>query len=426
MRPFPTPFSALTTVAGLQVVWRAADDWQATLCQLRRTGKTVTIAQQRTGLPDVAALTAVLGPEPCPVALVLAGRGLLFRTLPQASPDQLTVSAGQFAALLPGSNAADFYCQCRIEDEQLQVVLVRKQPVDELLAALQAAGLWVIELSLGPLRFGGLLPYLTALPGDADLPAGPFQLTLNSARNAVSTFTASPPGEVAPAAVTYQVGEEALPSALALPYAAALQVLTDGLSGTGTEELTVPAVQQLRGEWYHRRLFHGLRLALPLGILGVLLANLLIGQQLQAQQDRLTTTLGGSQQLLTRVAAMQRAGERQQAFLTATGWTLPSVNSVCADRLAASLPPGIQLLTADISPLQQGNGEPGHRLSFRPDVVLVRGQCRNAQQFNTWLQQLTKLPWVSAVRDQNFAYDYAGSTGTFTFTLLLNPAALRT
>jgi Tfp pilus assembly protein PilN len=156
----------------------------------------------------------------------------------------------------------------------------------------------------------------------------------------------------------------------------------------------------------------------PVGILALLLGNQLASQYLTARQDELSGVTGG-----TRVRAAQRTVGQQQAFLAATCWTRPSVNSLCADRLAATLPAGVQLLTVDINPAQellgQGTGAAPH---FCPGVVTVRGQCASAQQFNAWLQRLTRQPWVRAVRDQNFAYNYAGGLGTF--TLLLDEEAL--
>lgn len=416
---FSQLFSPLRTVAGVELVWQGANEWQASLCQLQRAGTTVTITRQQAGLPNVTTLAAALGPEPTPVALVLAGRGLLLRTVPTTNPDQQTLDAAQFAALLPGSNPADFYCQCAVGPEFTQVALVRRQAVEELVAAFHAAGLWVVDLSLGAFCLEGVLPYLTQHPSQSkSVPAGPFCVTLSGTGNQLLSFVVQqPPIDE----LEYKVGEDVVTSSYILPYAAALNTLTNADGPT----LEVPAVQRLQLEWQQRRLFLRLRLGIPLGILALLLANLLLGQHLQARQDQLTDTVGGNQQQLTRVRVLQQAAQRQQGFLRATGWTHPSYNSLCADRLAASLPSGIQLLVADITPLQQGAGEPGHRLSFRADVVMVRGQCRDAQQFNAWLQQLTTLPWVQAVRDQNFAYDYSGGMGTFTFTLLLNPAALR-
>jgi hypothetical protein len=411
-------FSRVSTAVGVELTWLAGGSWVARMCQLRRAGSTVTVQQQQTGLTELPALVQALGPEPGPVALVLTGRGLLLRAVPTSPTGP---EAGQLAALLPGSNLGDFYCQYAVGSEQTLVALARRAPVEELLAAFAAAGLWVTAVSLGPLGFEEVLPYLPAPTRQLPLAAGPYVLTLDPAGDKLATIATPVPEELP--YQEYKLGEEKVTSAQVLAYAAALHLLTGaGPAANVVEEL--PAVTSQRAEWAQRRWFYRLRLGVPVGILALLLGNMLASQQLQARSDELTDTVGGNQQLLGRVRAAQQAAQQQQTFLAATGWTQPSVNSLCADRLAASLPTGIQLLTVDISPQQPLLGEPGHRLRFRPDVVTVKGQCPNAQQFNTWLQRLTKQSWVQAVREQNFAYDYAGGTGTFTFTLVLKPAGL--
>jgi len=414
-------FSGAPAAVGIELTLLTATSWQARTCQLSRTGATVTIGQQHDNLTELPALVEALGLEPGPVALVLTGRGLLLRALPTASTDQAGPDVNQLAALLPGSKPADFYCQYAAGPEQTLVALVRRVPVEELLAAFAAAGLWVVAVSLGPLGFAAVVPYLPAADKKAPLPAGSYLLTLDPDGEQLASI-AAPAAEELPGR-EYQLGGEAVTSAQVLAYAAALSLLAgDEPAVSSVAEL--PVVAHQRAEWAQRRWFYRLRLGVPVGILTLLLANLLAGQQLQARQDELAGAVGGNQLLLGRVRAAQQAAQQQQAFLSATGWTQPSVNSLCADRLAASLPTGVQLLTVDISPQQPLTGEPGHRLHFRPDVVSVRGQCANAQQLNAWLQRLTRQPWVQAVREQNFAYDYAGGQGTFTFTLLLKPAAL--
>jgi hypothetical protein len=414
-------FSGTPAAVGIELTWLTAGSWQARTCQLSRTGSTVTVGQQQVGLTDLPALVQALGPASGPVALVLTGRGLLLRSVPTSSAEPAGLDTAQLAALLPGSKPVDFYCQYVAGPEQTLVALVRRAPVEELLTAFAAAGLWVVAVNLGPLGFEEVLPYLPVAAKQASLPAGPYSLTLDSTGDRLASVAVPVAEELV--AEEYQLGGEDIASTQVLAYAAALSLLGGNESAINSVA-ELPLITYQRAEWAQRRWFHRLRLGVPVGILILLLGNLLIGQQLQASHDELDQAVGGNKQLLGKVRAAQQAAQQQQAFLSTTGWTQPSVNSLCADRLAASLPAGVQLLIVDISPQQPLTGEPGHRLHFRPDVVTVKGQCANAQQFNTWLQRLTRQPWVQAVREQNFAYDYAGGLGTFTFTLLLKPAAL--
>ncbi|RZK31189.1 MAG: hypothetical protein EOO63_04820, partial [Hymenobacter sp.] len=95
-------FSGVSTVVGLELTWLAGGNWQARMCQLRRTSAMVTIERQQEDLLEMSALVEALGPEPGPVALVLTGRGLLLRSLPTSPDNQAGPDATQLAALLPG------------------------------------------------------------------------------------------------------------------------------------------------------------------------------------------------------------------------------------------------------------------------------------------------------------------------------------
>jgi len=415
-----TLVSGTRLAVGIELTWLGPDNWQAHACQLQRTGGVVTVKQFVAHFTDFATLAGQLGPEPGPVALVLSGRGLVLRTLPGAVTDSV-VDSTQLAALLPGANLTDFYYQLSDSSAQTLVALTRLAPVQELLLACVAVKLWVLDVHLGPLGLPALLPYLSVEERQMPLAAGAYLVTLTTDGENLATATVLATEESL--ARDYMLGGESIPSEQLLAYTAALGLLTDEISSKARPTY-LSELGRNRREWQQRRWFNRLRLVLPLSMLLLLLVNLLASQYLQARQAELAQVAGGDRQLLGRLRVAQRTVQQQQAFLKATGWTNPSSNSLCADRLAATLPIGIQLLAINLNPTQTQSGESSHSLSFQVNVVTVKGQCADAQQFNAWLQRLTQQKWTRVVRDQHFAYDYAGGLGTFTFTLLVNPTAL--
>jgi|GEM_PF-6403630 len=418
---FSTPFSPLPAVTGISLCLQGDGTWRADFCRLERRGDTVRVSQQGRGLGALPALLSALGPEPLPVALVLSGRGVLLRTLPGQDPDQAQPARDVLANVLPGVNLADFYLHYEPGPEVTHAALVRKAVVDALVTDFLAAGLWVVALQFGPYGLETLLPYLSeSAKHTPQLVAGEFVVHLNAARERIAAVDHQP--GAADTAPPFVLGDETVPAALGLPYAAALVALTRSAVDL-SPHLPIPAVAALRAEWDQRRWFMGLRLAVPLVILVLLLVNFLASQHLLAEQDRLSVRAGSNQQVLAQLQALQRADRLRHSFLTSTGWGQPSWNSLCADRLAASMPAGLNLQLLEVSPRASTAG--GTRpVLFENGRVLVRGQCRDAQRLNQWLQQITRLPWVEAVREQNFAYDYAGGEGTFTFTLVIRPADL--
>ena len=409
---------ALHDVVGVVLTFQPDGTWNADYCRVLRQRGVVTVAQQGAGLRSASALQQALAPEPVALALALAGRGLLLRTLPSVGPDESSSAYdAALATALPGVNLADFYIQYEPLATGVQAALIRKSLVDQLLAELHAAGLWVVSLSLGAASMTTLLPYLPAAVKQLPVRAGDFILHLSAAGDALTSMDYQPAAPVQE--VPYTLGNEAISAAQVLPYAAALAALVAPAAGPA-----VPRVQELATEWDYRHLFQRLKLAVPVLIMLLLLGNFLVSQQLTTEREHLLARRGNNQQLLQQVRQLQHATSLKHAFLTSSGWAQPSWNALCADRLVASLPAGLELLSLDVNPPQDPVAVAGRAVEFRHDVVTVHGQCHDAQRFNAWLQLVSRLPWVQAVRDQNFAYDYAGGVGTFTFTLVVKPARL--
>ncbi|GAB3879797.1 hypothetical protein GCM10028824_43880 [Hymenobacter segetis] len=416
----PMVFSALPAVTGVALTFQADGSWRADFCGISRQRDLVRLTQQGQDLTSAAALGEALAPGPVPLALVLAGRGVLWRALPGPAPESAAARAEPLMAALPGVNLSDFYIQYQPGAGETQVALIRRQLLDALLAELHTAGLWVVAVSLGPYDFATLLPYLPAAAQRPVLAVGDFQVRLSAAGDGLAAVEYQPGEEAVPAA--FAVGNDVFSSRQVLPYAAALTALVQP-PAAGEERLPVPRVRELRAEWSYRGLYQRLRLAVPLVILVLLLTNFFVAQHLIDERDHLTARLGNNQHLLQQVQQLRQSTAQKHQFLTSTGWAQPSWNSVCADRLAASMAPGLTLLSLDVAPASAGGGAQP-QATFQPDLVTVKGQCRDAQQFNAWLQRITKRTWVRAVRDQNFTYDYAAGVGTFTFTLVIKPAVL--
>lgn len=413
--------ASLREITGIALTFQADGKWEADYCRLQHEQTVVTVMQQGVGIASVAALRQELGTEPVPIALALAGRGVLLRALSVARDSSPETYAAALASALPGVSLTAFYVQYELLASGVQAALVRREGVDQLLAELHTAGLWVVSLSLGAASVATLLPYLPAALKQQSFQAGDFivQAAADDSHLArVEYQPAAPTDEVE--ATTYALGNEQVSAAQLLPYAAALTALTEALEPGAV----VPRAGELAREWGYRHWFQRLRLAVPVVILLLLLGNFLASQQLTSAHDQLDARLGNNQQLLENLQQLRQATELKHAFLTSSGWAQPSWNALCADRLVASLPAGLDLLGLDVNPLVDPALAAGKSAEFRQDVVTVRGQCHDAQRFNAWLQVVSKLPWVQAVRDQNFTFDYAGGVGTFTFTLVVKPAIL--
>lgn len=392
-------------VVGLAVILLPDARLRLDACLLRRRGDTLVLEGRYPGLESVAALTTLALDPAAPVALVVTGRGVVHKTLPPDTP-----AAGALAALLPGTAEADFYQQRISGPESQHLALIRRATLDGLLASLHQQGRYVTHASLGPFAFAALLPYL---PGDAP-PAyqvGGYELTIHGVHiTAAHPLPPDPgPGEGA----VLSLGGELVEAALLLPYAAALAALT----GTAPAELAAEPIRHDREEWRQRRLFQ----AGTVATLGAFLLGLLLNfgyfSYLTTQSQALASQGAVNRGALIQLERLRQSVSRQQQFLAGAGWLHPTRHSVRADELAATVPAGLQLLTLDSEPWQEQLSRQQQRPVFGTGTVRVKGQCGEAYLLNQWLQQISRLPWVESVREQNFSYDYGAHTGTFTFTI---------
>lgn len=379
---------------------------QVSVCGLRRQGDTVLLEHHYVDLPSLAAVDALPLPAEAPVYLIVLGRGVLTKTVAaSASPE----TAATIATVLPGATAADFYAQQLPGPDGQHWALIRRATVEPLLAALQQQGRYVVDAAWGPLCFAALLPYLPAetatyvASGYALIVQPPHVLAVQPAAPEFLSAVASP----------LRVGEQEVQPELLLPYAGALSLLT------GVPPVACPAepIAHGRDEWQQRQRFRRNGLLVLAAFFTVLLLNFGLFTHLTARQQQLASQGVVNQSALARLEALQQRVQQQQQFVTGAGWAAPTRHSVRADALAATVPAGLQLLTLDSTPLDAQQTTQQQHPVFLPGILRVKGQCREASVLNEWLQRVSRLPWVRAVRDQHFSYDYSAGTGTFTFTV---------
>ncbi|MCB2411157.1 hypothetical protein [Hymenobacter lucidus] len=399
------------TVAGLCAAILPDGQLRWTLCVLQRKNNLVSVLTQAPDLATVEDVLDRLGDASTPVALVITGRGLLLRQLPTDRGSATTTDQEWVTSLLPGASPADFYVQYLAGELGAHVALIRKAAAEQLLTQAQLRALLVIDLSLGPMRLQTLAPFMSLASGNSVLSVSGYDITFSQQGLASAVPSTVDDQDTDPV----QLGAEELPAVMTLPYAAALHLLL-GLPGN---EVGADQVRLNYQEWQHRKIFPVGLWAVLLTLLVVLLANFLAFSYLSSQSQQLSAAASTDQVALRRLTQLRSVTGEQQAFLKSAGWLQATQASMYADQLALSLPPRLTLLTLDIYPYNARSSSMQQQVVFVPGILLIKGKCEDAQALDTWLQRLNRLPWVKAVRDQNFNYDYAGRSGTFTFTIHL-------
>lgn len=334
-------------------------------------------------------------PKGIPLVLSVDGKGVLTKTF-RGSEDVM------LEEVLPGANEEDFYYNSLNATGSVWVSLARKPVLDQLIAEVQAAGLSLAGLQLGPLSVASLLPLLQDDPI--------LQLPHWQVQHQEGQLTKLVQHSVQEEAF-YRLGDESLSAAYIQPYANALSALValDAYSSSNLADVWE--------QWLHKRLYTRLGVGLLSFFFGLLLLNFAFFSYLSSQQQTLNSQLQQHQHLLGQLQILQKQEEARRQLLQAVPLQHRSLFAYHADLLGASIPAGVQLEELILHPAE-GRKNKQEALRFQHGFIEVRGYCNNPQLLNSWLEKLEKEPWVKAVKNQRYGSASLGQSGSsFGFTL---------
>ena len=120
--------------------------------------------------------------------------------------------------------------------------------------------------------------------------------------------------------------------------------------------------------------------------------------------------LSKKQAELALLDSLEKTYEEQEDFMQLTQVNKASKASFYADRIATSMPVGIQLLEMEVFPLKgkKTDYEQGDVLQYDPRSILIRGQCDNSLVYNQWIRELEQIDWASTV--EHLTYKETGTS----------------
>ncbi|WP_306639607.1 hypothetical protein [Sanyastnella coralliicola] len=160
------------------------------------------------------------------------------------------------------------------------------------------------------------------------------------------------------------------------------------------------ANKNLREESAFQLLFRKTLLIGVFGLLGILLINFLVFQQLQEKNTQLSASnqvLLDQQNELTKINA---ANEKKQVFLSTYAPAREISTTELLDQLGASVPAQITLNVLDVNPIELPDRE-GQMFQVAQGEILVKGQG-DQSALNNWVQHLSGMDMISQVRILEF------------------------
>lgn len=358
------------------------------LCILKKEKNSAKIVLQKEQIASLVDLKEILNDDAIPIFLAINIKGILNRILnyiPNSKEEALK-------AVFPSAKEADFYWQQIEQDQRALVSVIRRDSVQKLLKEFEAAGLWVVNVFVGPFWIEEILPILPSYTqriqvGEQALIIEGQQI-INLEKNSAA------------AQELFSVGDDRVSESLLLALAMSFIALTQ----PNAEGIKADFVQQQQVDFYYKKLFHYTAL-LALGFFfTTLLVNYLLFEHYNAQQQGLKIEVSQQQSLLNQRDSLEKKYNDKRALLGDQLNLGQSKSSYYADQLAATLPSTLQLSKLILFPEIKEEGYQTEEVLPRYDnqTIIVEGQCQASVFYNNWKRSLEELDWVASIHNLSY------------------------
>lgn len=392
-------------IAGVEVIIKNDNSKEFNLIILKKHKLNLSIEKTHNSILSTEELIKYL-PSKIAVCIILNGKGILVKKV-EAVNDEDEISI--LNKLLPNAILNDFYIQrSDVRDNQQFVAVARKEIIDKVLDDLKYINMHVVDLTIGPISFGSIIPLFKPLPGEVWLPH--YKILTNSSQiNEYVPFTDNDH------TIVYQIGDEKITNQSILAFAGAFQymVIRD-CSPTSY-------MDKIRQSYKEHRYYNALKVSrwgILIILFSILLINWLVFEFYNQKYDKLSTKVSGYNTLLNNYNNMNAELEQKQALLEESGMLNSSRISYYADRLVVNLPEGIKLTEMNINP-HVGKKTLMDETEFINKSILISGTTTRSTELNDWIKVIKQYEWIEEVKNFNYAKNQNSNNNNATFTMKL-------
>ena len=395
-----TQYYSISQAAGIAVNIRKDGSSEVSCCQVITDHKQLTIEKKVVALDAIDVLPRHIDVK-IPIALNLAGKGILFKQLTGIAED----NQHDISRILPDLNSNDFYLQQFISGDQVFVAMIRRTVADHWMNILQQQGFTVLMLSLGPFPVAHILNQLNIYENEVLFNGN--KISRDEAMNWTglsldSSFTAP---------FTLKLDSEVIDQKLVLPYAAAFQLVLAAkleLIRANVESLEARFQQTIDTKKFK------VKGALVLGIFFILLlVNFVFFSWLNSENIQLNEKVSLSANSSSDMQALTDKIKEKETLLNDLGWDGGVNKAMLVDQLAALLPGEITVKEIAINPVDDLGNRNRQELKFIDHRIRMAGSSVRIIEVNEWIARIKTKKWVKNVQLENYNYNNELSTGKF-------------
>jgi Tfp pilus assembly protein PilN len=320
-----------------------------------------------------------------PVVLCITGKGVITREV-DLGQDQSKLDL--LKQLFPNAKGLDFYTSLtKLEAQKGFINVIRKEQADKIIQSFVKENYDVIDVKIGSSSIFSLKRAIKLLPDELSTLNHQFNFS-----NQKITHIITEPQELI-------IGDKEINSFSLTALSAGFSFLVEQM---GEYAGDIPLISELATGFKYKQKVKVVGMSMLLVFFTVLLMNYFVFDHYNSKYNGLSSELTEYQGFLVSYTNLKEELAEKKELLQETGMSESSKASFYIDRIAASVPKGIQIESLETNPmLRKKTGD--KQIKFNIGVITVSGTSKKSTVFNDWLKSITELDWVEKV--EKFTYN---------------------
>ncbi len=345
-------------------------------------------------------LSAIIPPT-VPLVLTIGGKGILFKQAKGHNPHELVHT------LFPHTTRKEMeYTVQSVNPTHHWFSFIRKEKLNTLIDQFQQHNLYVASVALGPFI---AQKYLSLLQLNATtIPLVNYIVQLKNGE--VEAINAS---DKAIQEQELKGRNEKFSSIYTVPFLSAIEFIREK-----TPSFINETTENSFLEWFYRRTFQRLKMALPVGLFVILLVNFFAFDFLNKQTQTLQAQDKLFQKTRTEIMQLGEALHARQKFISDNGIRQCYPVYYIADNIAAVLPANIILSKMTVYPITHDKKR--KQTDYHIYTIRIEGEASSISGFEQCVKALGNIDFVERIENQSFAQKSNDVPGLFHVDLKIN------
>lgn len=384
--------NVIRQIAGVTVHYLKNNEYAIYFVILKFEKNKLKIIKSQSGIDSFDSLASEIG-KSTPVWLTVTGRPVISR--------KLTDDPGEkyLHAILPNARETEFTVSVAKENNgEVFVSAIRKDNLETLNGEFHSVGLKILGYSVGPACIGALISAGLLIEKVFTIPG--YKIELKNDRISEIATDENITEEA------YLIGTDRISADLILPLASSFSYL---MYQTGYDKLVTESPISDDESIFFSQVNRYFLLAALIIVFGLLLVNFLIFNYYNSKEQILTAEVSYENTVFAESDSLRREILLKKNLVEQIGLSQNTTYGFFADRIASTVPTGIQLQLLSINPITSKVKE--DKVIQFERLIMIKGETNGSMLLNEWIKDLGKFSWIKNI--EIIGYEKTDVAGEF-------------